>query len=130
MSSADVDFVEKIVRKPLLLKDMPGIQSQVIFGVGGGGATISVGPVDAESTKVEVTWGTGGSSTLVYSATTPNLPGQSSIPAAVVTSSIYVLKLKIWYSAWTRPDVYTGSFTAAPGTIVVLVLNPAAPGGP
>ena len=112
------------------LQSMSGIQSQVTFGIGGGSATIAVGPVDAEATKVEVTWGTASSSVLVYSATTANLPAQFTIPAFVTSGTTYTLTLKIWLPGWARPCVYTGAFPASPGTSVVLVLNATAPGGP
>ncbi|HEX5009180.1 MAG TPA: hypothetical protein VFY71_02170 [Planctomycetota bacterium] len=96
---------------------MPGIQSQVTFGVGGGGATISVGPVDAEAKKVDVWW----NDVLVYSSTTPNQPLQSAIPATAI-SGTNTLKLIVTFEDRSHVD-YTQTYTAAAGTIVVKILN-------
>jgi hypothetical protein len=105
---------------------MAGIQSQVTFNNGGGGATINIVAVDAAATKVEVTWG----NTLVYSSLTPNQPGQFAISALATSGTNYLLKVKLWFPGWTRPDVYSALFTANPGTIVDQVLGFALAGGP
>jgi hypothetical protein len=88
--------------------DMPSIGSQVTFDTGCS-VLIDVGTVDTSVTEITVEW----NGTQVYDSSTPNAPGQSSISAGSVTAgSSNSLTVKILYSGWTRPSVFSGTFTA------------------
>lgn len=92
--------------------DMPDISSQVTFDPSGG-ATINIGEVDDTVTQITVSWG----GTQVYSSTTPNAAAQSNINGgSTVTGSTYVLTVSIWYSGWSRPSIYTATYTARPNS--------------
>jgi hypothetical protein len=109
---------------PVVAPTMGILSSQVTFN-NTGGAIISVGPVASTASNVEVFWG----SASVYSSPTPNLPGQFAIAATATSGSSYVLKLKLLYPGWTRPDVYTTTYVASPGTTVSYSLGFLPPGG-
>jgi hypothetical protein len=105
--------------------DMPNIGAQVTFD-SGCSVLIDVGTVEATVTEITVEW----NGTQVYDSTTPNAAGQSSISAGSVTAgSSNTLTVKIFYSGWTRPSIYTGTFTARAGTSPSLVLARTQTGG-
>jgi hypothetical protein len=105
--------------------DMPDINSTVGFD-STCGVTIDVGAIESTVTQITVEW----NGTVVYDSTTPNAAGQSSIPAGSVTAgSSNTLTVKILYAGWTRPSIFTGSFTARAGSAPSQVLPRTQTGG-